>query len=296
MTRPLRVLAGWLIAVSILAVGALAGCIDAGGPPTDPRDVGGDDGRGYEPGCAPGSGQPSGNAPLLEGLDREPLALARALAEAVEDPLASEEPFEASDGRLTWDTEGDGKVTYSPPWRSWNSFGHLQWRGEDRWTLSSVEDAREEIRDVLEGLGVDRGLELRAGWNTPDEREAVWFAQDAGETGGMIASHSYGDSFSLDGLHDLSQASQRVSVSDAEDRARVYLRCVLDDHGKTTEAGYELESSRPDGASVERESLAYRVYLRYSEPEPHSHCGFQRYVFVDAETGAVLGHDTPTCA
>ncbi len=284
-------LAFWLVA------GSLAGCL------------GSDDGRSDGPdalaeACLERGRSASGNAPLFDALRTDPADLARRLAEAVDDPLADQAPnrTRSTDDRLRWDTQGGGTVTYDRPSQpTAEGFGRISWQGPDRWRLTTLEATEDRVREILSDIGIPGDVPLQVGWNSPDQREEAWFSQvadgsTAGATGGLVTSYSYGDGFSIEGLHDLSEAARTYPRPQAQEHAERYMRCALDDQGATEEAGYEQTSISYEHLEVARQSLSYRFLLRYTEPAPPSHCGLARYVDVDAETGAILAARAPVCA
>ncbi len=281
----------------VLAAGSAAGCLDTGG----------DSDRG--PGslvetCLDPGRSPSGNAPWFDALETDPADLARRLAEAVDDPLAHPDPNpgRSTEDSLRWDTQGDGTVAYTLATEAGDrGLARISWQGPDRWRLTTLEAAEEQIREVLADIGVPGDLALEVGWNSPDQREEAWFTQKTegelpGGTGGILTSYGYGDGLMIKGLHDLSKATTTYPRQQARAHAATYMRCALDEQGKTEEAGYEQTSIGYETLEIAQESLAYRFHLRYTEPPPPSHCGFARYVDVDAETGAVLAVRPPLCA
>lgn len=305
-----------LLSLVVLLSMAGAGCLepDAGAPDATADDVGPDrGGGGWMPGAphagaddataadscvepmAPG--EPSGSAPLLKAWRGTADELAQRLAAALDDPIVGE-PYDAH-GDRRWNTTS-GTMSY---WLAAHEArpGSMTWRSDRSLTHLSQDEGVEWLRGVVERFAGAEDAE-RVDVFAEHPRHEGWsvrFGQHVEqrfvtEAGGYVENmHGivlyWGPAFNL-------PERAQVNESRALDVARAHMRCALDAQGKTAAAGYAFEGAEPRATfTVVNESLAFRFLLRYSEPEPHSHCGETWWVHVDALTGAAIGHERPPC-
>lgn len=242
--------------------------------------------------CGAPGGAFSGNAPVLEAMRGEDVAVARRFVEAFRDAWLSDKPIDASPGARKWATR-DGEVRVNAP----REETLLDTVSVDYTTPHGDAFSRATVAAAFARLGADAASiafeeKPSGGGSYHQTFEGVRLQGTGGSWNvgrGDPAPYGQWAGLTTQALRNLSDAQVNVSFEDAARVALIHDRCALDREGKTEGAGYARQGdARDDGLGIVHDSLVRLVAIRYTEPV-ESHCGLVRRIAVDAETGAIHG-------
>ena len=282
---------------ALLVVCMVAGC-------ADPATRAPDDGTAAHDGQRPAPSTPwspldcdqatdparSGNAPLVPAFAGSAEEMARAVADAVGDPIIGVDEEDVEDLQR-WETQG-GHVqvsTYEDGWRtaSYATF-HGGYPSREVTQTALVRLGADEDTLVTDDEGPDYGT-IEQSWKG-QRLESTGASWSAGE--GDPAEDGWWGSIDFDLLYLLPDADD-VDMLPARDRqaaARAYVECTMRAEGFDPEEGYTFQGSDSWGLGVMAESLAEAFVLVYGNPSPgDEHCPEKGgLVWVDVVTGAIL--------
>lgn len=240
---------------------ALAGCLDlVDGPPVA---------------CDPPA-EPSRNAPPL-ALTRDPQTFASRFADSI-----GEGPVSATGPDGPWTTRG-GRITLSDDVIVFDT--GPGWPSED---LYEIQVFLTSMLDRLYGQPDQFRIEVRKGAiGSIVQRYAGQDLMPANEIvlDGLLQSADL-TQLTVPIARDFSSAGPLAPEGEVLAAASAHARCGVPQRFQVT----EIQDAR---LSVIEDTLVDRVWVDY-EPD-RGHCGTNRYVHVDAVTGAYLGHSLPVC-
>jgi hypothetical protein len=256
---------------------------------------GADSGAPWEPlECDPSGVTAIGdNAPPVEGLRGTDLEVVRRIAGLFDDEVSSGTPIDSTEGFARWSTEkGTIQASREEPELP-AMYTYATWRGD------YPTEAR--LKSAMVGLGAPASsLHVSPSasqvWQQTWQGIPIQGASGTWQAGmGNPAELGWYGSFDIVGLVELPPAQEMVADDELMATAQAYDRCMMDDEGRTEEAGFERTGTSLGPLVVMHDSLARLVSLDYTQPGEPGHCGFSRAVAVDVVTGAVHGPVPVSC-